>query len=67
MSDAFKNLLYRALHTFWQAFSVAFLMPDSAWDFGALQAAAFAAVAAGLSAVKTFFAGLVETVDSYGA
>ena len=59
MSDDFKDLVWRAFNTFWQAFTTAFLIPDSWWDLGAWQAIGFAAVAAGLSAVKTFVSGLI--------
>lgn len=59
MSDDLRNLVWRCLHTFWQTFSVAFLIPDSWWDIGAWKAVGFAALAAALSAVKTFIAGFL--------
>jgi hypothetical protein len=50
----YRDLAFRALHTFWQTFAVLFVMPDNVWDAGAWQSVAAAAIAAGLSAVKTF-------------
>lgn len=68
MNYDLKNLLWRAFHTFWQTFitvfATIFVVPDSVVDlpgwWAAVGAAAPAAAAAGLSAVKTFLADLRE-------
>lgn len=49
-----KDLLWRAFHTFYQAFIVAFAFPAGFADWSAWEAAIVAAAGAGLSAVKTF-------------
>ena len=55
----YKDLLVKAFNTFWQAFSVVFVLPLNALDVGAWEATLVAAAAAGLSAVKTLIAGLL--------
>ena len=52
-----KDLLWRAAHTFYQSFAVVFVMPADFADFSAWESTIVAAVAAGVSAVKTFIAG----------
>ncbi len=48
------DLLWKAANTFWQAFSVVFVLPLSFVDWSAWESVIVAAAAAGLSAVKTF-------------
>ena len=57
--DYFKDLLVKAFNTFWQAFAVVFVLPINALDLSAWETTLAAAAAAGLSAVKTFVAGLL--------
>lgn len=61
MSDKLKDLLFRALHTFLQAFLAAIVTGGSMGLFGsdwkaAWSALLLAALAAGLSALKTWAA-----------
>ena len=49
-----RNLLFKAANTAWQAFAVVFILPDDWWDLGAWESMAIAALAAGLSGLKTF-------------
>ena len=55
----FKNLALRAFNTFWQAFTVVFVLPINALDLSAWETTLAAGAAAGLSAVKTFIAGIL--------
>ncbi len=54
MSEYWRNLVGRALNTFWQAFTAVFVLPLDALDLSAWETTLAAAAAAGLSAVKTF-------------
>ena len=49
-----QGLLWKAAHTFWQSFAAVFVLPAAFTDFSAWESVIVAAVAAGLSAVKTF-------------
>ena len=55
-----KDLAVKALNTFWQAFAVVFVLPLDVLDVGAWETTIVAAAAAGLSALKTFVAGVVR-------
>ena len=57
-----KDLAMRAVHTFWQAFSVVFVLPIDALDVSAWETTLAAAAMAGLSALKTALKALI--VDS---
>ena len=59
MTEYWRNLIGRALNTFWQAFTVVFVLPLDALDLSAWETTVAAAAAAGLSAVKTFVGGLL--------
>ncbi len=54
-----RDLLFRAANTFWQAFTVVFVLPLDALDLSAWETTVAAAAAAGLSALKTFVGGLL--------
>jgi len=54
-------LALRAFNTFWQAFAVVFVLPLDALDLSAWETTLAAGAAAGLSALKTFFAGVIKS------
>ena len=58
--NQYKDLVLRAVNTFWQAFAVVFVLPLDVLDVGAWEATTVAAAAAGLSALKTFVAGVIR-------
>ncbi len=59
MTEYWRNLIGRALNTFWQAFTVVFVLPLDALDLSAWETTVAAGAAAGLSAVKTFVSGVL--------
>lgn len=56
-----QQLTIKALNTFWQAFIAVLVVPADPFDGAAWGAVAMAAIAAGLSAVKTFISDLLRS------
>ncbi len=56
----YQDLAVKALNTFWQAFAVVFVLPLDVLNVSAWETTIVAAAAAGLSALKTFVAGVIS-------
>ena len=62
MTVNWRDLLGRAANTFWQAFTVVFVLPLDALDLSAWETTVAAGAAAGLSALKGL---ITELLNEY--